>query len=320
LSKFSLTGRRSLAILPGLGIGILTGLLLVVSHNRQVVAPANSNPVLKLSEVEQLSPAELETLTLKALSTLRKKSGFVSHHGFEAEEDAVAQSINNRQHVHLGIKNVRRLLPLAKRLTLESLREAEVGDTLKASGLSREERLINGVHRIVLDESLSDMAEVREGRLSEIRIGSGYALYLVSDDEAIFLLGHELMHVAARTGRLKPFIEHVTETARLSANVQTTEDQREDLACEFTGAQALRRFIALYPTAETEAVRFSRVLGYQTPAERLARVWEDLCAPDNDDAGDEEHLSQQQTMRALLGLDPSLKLLLPEDAVSALCH
>lgn len=320
MSKFSLTGRRSLSILPGLGAGILTGLLLMLSHNRQAVAPANSNPVLKLSDVERLSPAELETLTLKALSTLRKKSGSISNPGLEAEEDAIEQSVNNRRHVHQGIRNVRRLLPLAKRLTLESLRASQVGDPLKASGLLRVERLINAVHRIVLDERLLDMAEVREGRLSEIRIGSGYALYLISDDEAVFLLGHELMHVAARSGRLKPFIENVTETARLSANVRTTEDQREDLACEFTGAQVLKRFIALYPTEETGAARFSRVLGYQSPAERLARVWEDLCAPDNDDAGDAEHLSQPQTIRALLGLDPTLKVLLPEDSVSSLCH
>jgi hypothetical protein len=216
------------------------------------------------------------------------------------------------------MKNVRRLLPLARRLTLEALREADVGDPLKKSGLSREKRLINAVHKVVLDPSLGDMGEVREERLSEIRVGPVYALNLTSDDEAILLLGHELTHVAARGGRLNQFIKNVTETARLSASVDTAEEQREDLACELTGAETLKRFIALYPTEESAAVRFARAIGYESSAVRLARAWGDFCDSYNGDARDGEHLSETQTIRALFGLDPELKALLPEDSNSSL--
>lgn len=318
MSKFWIKGRRPLAILPGLMAGILTGLLITVPYSRQASAPSNSNPILKPSEMDGLSPAELEALALKALSTLREKRGLTANHGLGAGKGSEQQSTNSWQQVHLGMKNIRRLLPLAKQLTLESLREAQTGNPSGASGLLREQRLINAVHQVVLDPSLGDTAEVWEEHLSEIRVGSVYAPDLISDDEAIFLLGHELTHVAVRSGRLDQFIENVTETARLSTNVETAEDQREDLACDFTGAEVLKRFIALYPTEETEAERFSRVIGYETSAERLAHVWEDYCAGGS---GDEDHLSQDQTIRALLGLDPELKSLLLDDFISSpLCH
>jgi hypothetical protein len=321
LLKFSIKGRRSLSIMPGLMVGMLSGLLLAASYNRQENSPVNPQPAQMLSEIEHLSTAELEAFSLKALSTLREKRGLDADEGSGAEEDYEVGTINGWRDVQLGIRNVRRLLPLARQLTLESLREAQVSDPLKRSGLSREKRLIDAVHKIVLDPSLADTAEVRDDRLSEIRIGPDYALHLISDDEAIFLLGHELTHVAARSGRLNQFIEHVTETARLSADVELMEDQKEDLACDFTGAEVLKRFIALHPKDEPEAERFARAVGYEPPAVRLARAWDDFCASYNGDAGDEEHLSHTQTLRALFGLDPKLKALMPQDSISStLCH
>jgi hypothetical protein len=307
--------------MPGLIVGMLLGLSLTASYNRQANSPVNPEPARVLSEVEHLSTAELETFSLKALSTLRERRGLSANHLAEAEADYEAQTINGWREVHLGIRNVRRLLPLARRLTLDALREAQVGDPLKKSGLSKEKRLIDAVHKIVLDPSLADTAEVWDDRLSEIRIGPDYALDLTSDDEAIFLLGHELTHVAARSGRLNQFIENVTETARHSANVELMEDQKEDLACDFTGAEVLKRFIALHPKDEPEAERFARAVGYESTAVRLARAWDDFCASYNGDAGDEEHLSQAQTIRALYGLDPELKALMPQDSISStLCH
>jgi hypothetical protein len=319
--KLSIKGRRIRSIMPGLIAGMLSGLLITASFNHLASSPVNSNPHTMQSDIDRLSTSELESLTLKALSRLHERRGSLATPAAGAEEFNVGSTIDSRRQVHLGIENVQRVLPLARRLTLESLREADVGDPLKKSGLLREKRLINAVHKIVLDPLLADSAEVRDDRLSEIRIGPDYALNLTSDDEAIFLLGHELTHVAARSGRLKHFIDNVTETARSSASVESTEDQQEDLACDFTGAEALKRFIALYPTEEPEAVRFARVVGYGSPSVRLARAWEDFCDSYNGDAADDEHLSQSQTIRALLSLDPELKALMPQDSrLSLLCH
>jgi hypothetical protein len=320
LLKLSSKGRRFLLIMPSLIAVMLFGLVITASDNQQAYSPINLNPHLVLFDIDSLSPSELESFTVKALSRLREKREPLATRAAGLREDYGEQAYG-WQRVHLGIKNARRLLPLARRLTLEVLREAEVGDPLKRAGLSREKRLINRVHKIVLDPLLANSAEVWEERLWEIRIGSDYALDLISDDKVILLLGHELMHVAARGGRLHQFIENVTETAGLSASVEPTEDQREDLACEFTGAEALKRFIALYPTEEAAAARFARAIGYESTSERLARALEDFCASYNGDMRDGAHLSMDQTIRALYGLDPEIKALLPQDSISSpLCR
>lgn len=315
MSKYLIKCRGPQSILPGLIAGVIAGLLITAPVNWQTSAPANSNLTSGPSDLDRMSPAELETLALKTLSTLREKRGFATGHEPDTARESWGQTTDLRQQMHLGIENARRLLPLAKRLTLESLREAQIGERLKKSGLSREERLINGVEKIVLAQGLGDSAEILEDRLGEIRVGHDYALQLISDDEAMLLLSHELTHVAARGGRLDQLIENVAETTRLSAHVVPTTEQKEDLVCEFIGAQALKRFIALHPTEVRDAERFSRVFGYESPSERLARAWEDFCASYNYDPGDEEHLSQYQTIRALVGLDPELKALVPNDPV-----
>ncbi|MGB7924590.1 MAG: hypothetical protein WCF57_15220 [Pyrinomonadaceae bacterium] len=303
--------------LPGLMVGILTGLLAAAPLNWQASAPSASDALrLTTFDIIRLSPAELETLALDVLSALHEKRGPVADEGLGAEKGSWNQPADGLRQVHLGIKNARRLLPLAKRLTLESL-----GEHQKTSGLLREKRLIASVRLIALDPRLGDTAEVWDDNLSKIHIGSEYAASLLSDDEAMLLLGHELTHVAVRSGRLNQFIEHVTEVARFYVKDKPDGEQKEELACDFIGAEVLKHFIALYPTAETNAERFSRAFGYEPPSKRLALAWQDFCASYNGGPPDEEHLSQDQTIRALLGLDPELKALIPDDAISTrLCR
>lgn len=299
---------KRLMILPGLMAGILIGLLIALPLNRHASAPSGPSPDSTPLDIARLSPTELETLALGALTTLQEKRGDA---GFGAGGSEWNEPGNSLRQIHLGMKNVRRLLPLAKRLTLETLKE-----TLKTSRLSREKRLIGAVQRILPDPHLSGSAEVSEEDLSVIYVGPEYAAYLTSDDEAMLLLSHELTHVAVRAGRLNNFIEKVNEIARSTAALELDVEQKEELACDYTGAKVLKRYIALYPTPESDAERFSRAFGYEPPAERLAHAWQEFCASYNGEAPDEEHLSQDQTLRALLGLDPELKPLIPDDAIS----
>lgn len=317
MSKISITGRRVLMFLPGLLAGILVGLLVTVPHVRLASAPAGFDPAFRHANIESLTASELEKLALESLSTLREKRRFAAGPRHGAGNLYGAETTNSWAQVQLGLKNIRRLLPLAKLLTLDALRAAQPDGHLKGSGLLEEKRLLQGVRRIVLDEQLDDAAEIWDDRLSEIRIAVDYAPALISDDEAIFLLAHELTHVAVRSGRLKGFIDHVKETATRAAHVEPTREQKEDLACDYNGAQVLRRFIAMYPTGETERERFYRISGFESSSQRLAFAWEDFCATYNGASGDEEHLSQAQTMRALAGLDPELKALVPDDALPA---
>lgn len=308
---------RRLAFLPGLTVGILAGLLVTVPLGRHRGAPpAAAQPESSALDVARLSPAELEALALNVLTTLDEKRGRAAEDGPDVVKESRHRPGENLRSIHLGMENIRRLLPLAKKLTLQSL-----GDSLKTSRLSRERRLLNSVRRVVLEPGIGGTAEVWEEDLSVIHVGPDYATWLTSDDDAMLLLGHELTHVAARGGRLKHFIEGVSELARQSADLELGEYQREELACDFTGAEVLKRYIALRPTGEGRAERFSRAFGYEPHSERLAQAWKDFCASYNGGPVDEEHLNQYQTFRALLGLDPELKELIPEDATSTqLCR
>ncbi|MBV9959003.1 MAG: hypothetical protein JO360_11310 [Acidobacteria bacterium] len=289
--------------------GLLAGLLLAWPLSRPASAPVTPTPDSTPFEVACLSPAELETLALDVLSALNEKKGALPPQEFGAAQGDWMPLRNDPKQVRQGIRNARRLLSLAKKFTIESLMK-----TGQTGTLSKEKRLIEAMRHIVLDPQLVNTAEVSEGDLSKIYVSPDYAATLVSDDEAVLMLGHELTHVAVRTGRLHHLIENVNQIARQSASLELSEDQQEELACDFIGAEVLKRYIALAPTAEPNAERFARVFGYLSPAERLALAWQNFCDSYNGAAWDEQHLSQDQTFRALLGLDPELRALIPADA------
>ncbi|MFL6228112.1 MAG: hypothetical protein ACJ741_04975 [Pyrinomonadaceae bacterium] len=286
-------------------------------RRRAAVLAGGPRPGGATLDIARLSPAELETLALDVLTKLNEQGGGAAHRGVGGAKSSWGRLGNDDpQQIHLGMENVRRLLPLAKKLTLETLRHSR--SVSKMDGIRRS---VAAVRRIVLDPRLGGAAEVREEDLSIIHIGPDYAAYLTSDDEAMLLLGHELTHVSARTGGLTHLIENVGARARRSTNLKLDDIQREELACDFTGAEVLKRYIALHPTDQTSAERFSRAFGYEPPTERLARAWQDFCASYNGDAPDKDHLSQDQTLRALPGLDHELNALIPDDATSArLCR
>jgi hypothetical protein len=299
---------RRFAVLPGLTAGLLAVLLIALPLKRPAGGPlAPDSPGFDL---ERLSDAELETLALDTLTKLNEKRGAGGLKGQPVREEF------DPRRIYLGIENIRRLLPLGKRLTLRTL-----GGVLKTSGLSRERHLIASVRRVVFDASLGDAAAVSEDDLTTIRIGPGYAAYLTSDDEAMLVLGHELTHVAARGGRLQRFIEDVSRVARESAGLTLSEVQKEELACDYTGAEVLKRYIVIRPTSQAGGERFASAFGYRPRPERLARAWQDFCSSYNGDPDDEEHLSLTQTFRVLPRLNPELQTLITDDASSTrLCR
>ncbi len=308
-SKRSGTAHHLLLMTPGILVGILLGLSLAPPCNRQPGGPSTSGRDATLSNVDLLCPDEIQILIVKALSKLGEQQGLTAGGGSNAEDDPHERAVYGRRDVELGVENIRRLLPSAKHLTIEALHDANV--ELKPSDWPMVTRLIEGVCKIVRNTYLRGMAAVRDDRLSEILVDPSYAPYLTSDDEALFVLAHELTHVVARSGKLTRFIEGVAENVRRAANVEAKEDQKEDLACDFVGELVLTRFIVRNPTNESTAARVSRVIGYESPTERFARAWEDFRASYNGDPGDEDHLNQHQTICALVALDSQLQSLLP---------
>jgi hypothetical protein len=197
-----------------------------------------------------------------------------------------------------GVANAQRLLPAARTLTINALhmRAGEFG--VQASDLQQAEDNINAVDSILLDKDLGNLAEVDEDYPREVRIGAEYALYLTADEEAILLLAHELTHVAVESDQLDPFIENIAKKAEEVANVYPTEDQKEDLACDFVGEQALEQYVTLYPANASTAERLAIGLG------------QDCSLGKDDDDGDEEHLSDSATLQAIFALDPELSKLI----------
>lgn len=311
LPEFWIKVFRRLVILSCLVIAILMGLLVAVPFSWEASVPAGSKPDPASFDIARLSPTELETLAFNVLTALSEKRGLAVTGEYDSARSLWNQPEDDQRLIHLGMKNVRRLLPLARKLTLATLSER-----LKTTRLSREKRLVAAVQRIVLDPRLGSAAEVWGDDLTVIHVGPDYAANLTSDDEAMLLLGHELTHVAVRTGRLNDFIEKVNEGALTTAGLELDEEQKEELACDFTGAEVLKRYIYLHPTEEMNKERFSRAFGYEPPGERLAHAWQDFCASYNGSPPDDEHLSQAQTLRLLLGLEPEFKALIADDAFS----
>ncbi len=198
--------------------------------------------------------------------------------------------------VDAGMKRAEKLLPLTKRLVIDSLKAMPESFNLSADQLAQAQKNIQAVNTVVLDKEISDSAEVRDEDPNRIHIGAGYAIFLTSDEETVLLLGHELTHVADFDGNLRSFIHTVAKIAEDNADVHPTRSQRPDLTCDFIGEQATKRFIRMHPTKETVAMRFSHALDYN-------------CGYNTDDS-DDEHLSQDDTLRALLVLDSELSNLI----------
>lgn len=234
----------------------------------------------------------------EALLRLCTESDRKTNKTFFSGEDLIRGDVNAWQQVAEGIEHARKLLPLAKQLTIATLREHQADFQLESSDLAQAVKYIEAVNSVVLDEDLDNVAEVDDEDPNKIHIGPEYALYLKADEESILLLSHELTHVAAWSDKLDPFIESAAERARLVAGVSPTEEQKEDLACDYIGAQALKQFIRLRPNKESAARRLSLALGNGCEAGAT------------DDVGDEEHLSEGDTLRALIGLDPDLKVMI----------
>jgi hypothetical protein len=303
-----------IAVLLAVTVGALFGLLIVAQLQGQSSEKVDRIAALKSVNLADLPDAELQQLAADVLSRITENNKLIGE-GAMGRSDAPNRPLDPKD-IELGFKNARRLLPLAKRLTLETLREQ-----IKVTSLTKEARLIASVNHLMLDPTLNDSAEVREEDLSRIWIGPDYATDLTLDDEAILLLSHELTHVAVRSGRLNNFIDSVTTTARLAAGIELNHVQKEELACDFAAAEVLKRFIATHPTGESSSLRFSLAFGYEPPDKRLTRAWADFCASYRGDSRDGDHLSRDQTIRSLVVLDQDLKAFVRDDTLATrFCH
>ena len=196
-----------------------------------------------------------------------------------------------------GAERAQRLLPEAKTLAINSLRQLATEYGLRKSPrfrlrLQQATARVNSVRRVRPDMESRDNASVFLSKPHVITFGTIFLAGLRSDEGMISVLAHELIHIAdGDLDSMRPLVSRVGNKASDLTGLDIHGQRAEEITCDLIGAMAARAYVAKTP-------------GYESIARRLARSVQHNCV--EVDEGDEDHLSPRQTIRALLALNPVL--------------
>jgi hypothetical protein len=196
-----------------------------------------------------------------------------------------------------GAERAQRLLPVAKELTILSLRQigARYGFPNTAAYQKRMRKAIlrvQSVRRVRPDMDSRDNASVFLRTPHTITFGTIFLAGLPSDEGMISVLAHELVHIAdGDQDGLETLFRTIGNRASTLTALPIHGQRAEELTCDLVGAMAARAFVANTPGYEPLPRRIARSIGHNCVAE---------------DEGDEDHLSPRNTIRALLALDQVL--------------
>ncbi len=194
--------------------------------------------------------------------------------------------------VAAAVKRAEQLLPTARQLAIEALRELAAEHKLEDARLRAAETRINAVTKIEPDVDLRDNASVSTNRPTVITFGTLFLVGLRSSEGLLGVLAHELTHLGdGKEDSLQPLFLKVGRRAAGLTGMRVTGRRSEELTCDLIGAIAARKLIARSPSRDPLPRRLARVLGHN-------------CV-EHDDT-DDAHLSPRNTMRALLTLDEVL--------------
>jgi len=196
-----------------------------------------------------------------------------------------------------GAERAQRLLPVAKELVINSLRQLSTEYGVRKSRyfnlrLTQAIARVNSVKRVRPDMDSRDNASVYLSRPHVITFGTIFLAGLRSDEGMISVLAHELMHIAdGDNDSLRTLVRAVGNKASDLTGLDIHGQRSEEVTCDLIGAMAARAYIVSSPD-------------YESIARRLARSIQHNCV--DLDEGDEDHLSPRNTIRALLALNPGL--------------
>jgi hypothetical protein len=198
----------------------------------------------------------------------------------------------NHPEAAIGAQRARRLLPVARELVVQSLRQLATENKIEAKRVRDAAERVQDVTDIIPDPDLRDNAAVVLSDPHTIRFGTIFLVGLPSDEGMMSVLAHELTHIAdGRQNSLHPLFRLIGKRAASLTGMRINGQKPEELTCDLIGVRVARTFTARLPNDEPVA-------------RRLARALEHNCVDDDDT--DEEHLSPRSTMRAVLALDPIL--------------
>ena len=196
-----------------------------------------------------------------------------------------------------GAERAQRLLPIAKTLVINSLRQLSTEYGFQKSRrfnlrLQQAIARVNSVQRVRPDMDSRDNASVYLSRPHVITFGTIFLAGLRSDEGMISVLAHELMHIAdGGNDSLRALVGAIGNKVSDLTGLDIHGQRGEEVTCDLIGAMAVRAYIVSTPD-------------YNSITRRLARSVQHNCV--ELDEGDEDHLSPRNTIRALLALNPGL--------------
>jgi hypothetical protein len=196
-----------------------------------------------------------------------------------------------------GAQRALRLLPLAQRLVVASLRQLARDYNLTGTKgqdvrIQRAVARVEAVRDVRPDVDSRDNASVLMRNPRTIIFGTIFLAGLPSDEGIISVLSHELVHIAdGSQDNLKVLFRAVGNRASFLTGLKIRDQRAEELTCDLLGTLATRSYVAATPT-------------YEALPQRISRSLEHNCV--DTDEGDEDHLSPRDTIRAILFLRPAL--------------
>jgi hypothetical protein len=196
-----------------------------------------------------------------------------------------------------GAQRAQRLLPLAKSLVVVSLKriakEYAFSNGRRNDGrLERALARVEAVRNIKPDMDSRDNASVFLRNPHTIVFGTIFLAGLPSDEGIISVLAHELVHIAdGSEDSLNLLFRGVGNRASKLTGLKVYDQRAEELTCDLVGTLAARVYVSSSPN-------------YEPLPRRISRSLEHNCV--SQDEGDDDHLSPQNTIRALLTLNPAI--------------
>ena len=290
LSSRARTFNIWLAILVAV-FAILPASSWLASGQKKTQRPIASSPRVATNSTaaDTVDPQELER-AMGVICTERSRDPIGSS-PIDEMQTLASLELNHPKAI-VGAQRARRLLPVAKELVIEALRQLAVENKIGLKGVKAAAMRVHAVTEVVPDPDLRDNAAVIMNDPNTIRFGTIFLVGLPSDEGMMSVLAHELTHIAdGRQNSLQTLFNLIGKRAARLTGLRINGQKPEELACDLVGALATRYLVM-------------RTSSNESLTQRLARSLEHNCV--DDDETDEEHLSPRSTMRAVLALDPVL--------------
>src|SRR5258708_1922777 len=165
--------------------------------------------------------------------------------------------------VLVGLKHSERLLPTARGLAIQSLKDLADSHHLESWRLRRAIRHISAVTSIKPDMDLRDNASVYYENQRTIHFGTIFLASLKSDEGMISILAHELTHIGdGKKNVLQPLFNSVGLQASRDLGIPIEGSRPEELTCDLIGVMAARKMIENNSSEKTGVKRISRSVAH----------------------------------------------------------